>query len=40
MSCHVANQYEEEVYPWAKDPIDADRLWILSEKLVGQEFKY
>jgi len=38
--CHVADQYKEEVWPWGKDPIDADRLWMLAEKLVGQEFKY
>ncbi|KAH8890130.1 short-chain dehydrogenase/ reductase [Thozetella sp. PMI_491] len=37
---NVADQYKDEVYPWATDPIDADRLWDLSEKLVGQEFRY
>ncbi|KAF9877236.1 short-chain dehydrogenase reductase family [Colletotrichum karsti] len=38
--CRLADQYKEEVYPWATDKIDADRLWKLSEKLVGQEFKF
>ncbi|KAI8264687.1 Retinol dehydrogenase 14 [Colletotrichum sp. SAR11_239] len=38
--CRLADQYNEEVHPWATDKIDADRLWKLSEKLVGEEFKY
>ncbi|KAJ0159076.1 Retinol dehydrogenase 14 [Colletotrichum tanaceti] len=38
--CRVADQYKEEVYPWATNKIDADRLWTLSEKLVGEEFSY
>ncbi|KAI5459167.1 short-chain dehydrogenase/ reductase [Mariannaea sp. PMI_226] len=38
--CHLADQYEEEVYPWANNAIDADRLWTLSEKLVGERFAY
>ncbi|KAK2740826.1 short-chain dehydrogenase reductase family [Colletotrichum kahawae] len=38
--CRLADQYNEEVHPWATDKIDADRLWTLSEKLVGEEFKY
>ncbi|KAH7129237.1 short-chain dehydrogenase/ reductase [Dactylonectria macrodidyma] len=38
--CRIADQYKEEVYPWAIDRIEADRLWTLSEKLVGHEFKY
>lgn len=25
--------------PWTKDPVAADKLWKLSEELVGQEFK-
>ncbi|CAM1507601.1 Fc.00g072420.m01.CDS01 [Cosmosporella sp. VM-42] len=28
------------IQSWARDSIDAERLWDLSEKLVGQEFKY
>lgn len=38
--CHVADPYEEEVYPWARGRVEADMLWRLSEKLVGQEFGY
>ncbi|WYZ38118.1 hypothetical protein EsH8_III_000032 [Colletotrichum jinshuiense] len=38
--CRLADQYKEEVYPWATNKIDADRLWKLSEKLVGEEFNY
>lgn len=30
----------EKIFPRAVDPADAERLWTLSEKLVGQEFKY
>ncbi|KAI0157183.1 short-chain dehydrogenase/ reductase [Hypoxylon sp. FL1284] len=39
-NCNIADQYKEEVWPWGKDPIDADRLWTLSETLVGQKFQY
>ncbi|KAE8408608.1 hypothetical protein BDV37DRAFT_278618 [Aspergillus pseudonomiae] len=38
--CHVADPDKEEVYPWATSKVDAERLWKLSEKLVGQEFDY
>lgn len=38
--CHVADQNLEEVYSWATSKVDAERLWKLSEKLVGQEFKF
>lgn len=38
--CHVADQTQEEVYPWAINKVDAERLWELSEKLVGQEFNW
>ncbi|KAI5917919.1 short-chain dehydrogenase/ reductase [Camillea tinctor] len=38
--CHVADEANEEVYSWATSAIYADKLWTLSEKLVGQEFKY
>ncbi|KXH34098.1 short-chain dehydrogenase [Colletotrichum salicis] len=36
--CHVADPWKEEVYPWARSRVDAEMLWVLSEKLVGQEF--
>lgn len=38
--CRLANPDQEEVYSWATSKRDAERLWALSEKLVGQEFKY
>lgn len=38
--CHVADPDQEEVYPWATSKVDAERLWKLSERLVGREFKY
>ncbi|KAF6828529.1 short-chain dehydrogenase reductase family [Colletotrichum musicola] len=38
--CVVADQNNEDVWPWATNKIDAERLWKLSEKLVGQEFKF
>ncbi|KAK1968046.1 short-chain dehydrogenase/ reductase [Colletotrichum sublineola] len=38
--CRVADQSKEEIYPWANNKIDADRLWKLSEELVGEKFSY
>jgi NAD(P)-dependent dehydrogenase (short-subunit alcohol dehydrogenase family) len=38
--CHLADPEQEEVYSWATSKVDAERSWALSEKLVGQEFKY
>ena len=32
--CQVTDQHA----PWARDPEAAERLWALSEKLVGEEF--
>ncbi|KAL7948640.1 hypothetical protein V8C42DRAFT_315059 [Trichoderma barbatum] len=37
---HIADPYVQTVKPWATSKIEADRLWKLSEKLVGQEFSY
>ncbi|KAK3342166.1 hypothetical protein B0T25DRAFT_465405, partial [Lasiosphaeria hispida] len=37
---HVANPWTETVKPWGTSPVEAERLWKLSEKLVGQEFSY
>ncbi|KAM0554923.1 hypothetical protein ACHAPJ_006659 [Fusarium lateritium] len=36
----VADPYQEEVYPWATSEANAEMLWKLSEKLVGQVFDY
>lgn len=30
----------EEVYCWARDSVEADKLWKLSEELVGEKFQY
>ncbi|KAK2049134.1 short chain dehydrogenase [Colletotrichum somersetense] len=38
--CRVADPWNEEVFPWATSKVDAEMLWALSEKLVGQEFRY
>lgn len=38
--CHAADPDMEEVHSWATSKVDAERLWRMSEKLVGQEFKY
>ncbi|KAJ5158292.1 uncharacterized protein N7500_007943 [Penicillium coprophilum] len=37
---HVADPWTETVKPWATDKLEAERLWRLSEKLVGQKFRY
>ncbi|PHH86252.1 hypothetical protein CDD83_10516 [Cordyceps sp. RAO-2017] len=38
--CRVADAWNDRVKPWATDPVEAERLWKLSERLVGQEFSY
>ncbi|KAK6213528.1 short-chain dehydrogenase [Colletotrichum tabaci] len=38
--CHIADPWKEEVFSWARSKVDAEMLWALSEKLVGQEFRY
>ena len=30
----------EEMLPWGRDPIDAERLWKMGEELVSQTFTY
>ncbi|KAK4239372.1 hypothetical protein C8A03DRAFT_42982 [Achaetomium macrosporum] len=40
LDAHVADPYTDTYASWARDPIEADKLWRLSEKLVGQEFAY
>ncbi|KAK0726122.1 WW domain-containing oxidoreductase [Lasiosphaeris hirsuta] len=37
---HVADPWTETVRPWGTSPVEAERLWKLSEKLVGEEFSY
>ncbi|PYH77795.1 putative short-chain dehydrogenase [Aspergillus uvarum CBS 121591] len=40
IDCHVADPLVDTVKPWATSSFEAERLWRLSEKLVGQEFPY
>ncbi|KAI9901701.1 hypothetical protein N3K66_003518 [Trichothecium roseum] len=35
----IADPFTDTVRPWATSSIEAERLWRLTEKLVGQEFK-
>lgn len=35
--CHVVPT--EEIYCWGRDPIDAEKLWKLSERIVGECFE-
>ncbi|KAL7934364.1 hypothetical protein V8C35DRAFT_302373 [Trichoderma chlorosporum] len=37
---HIADPNTQTVKPWGTSKVEADRLWKLSEKLVGQEFSY
>jgi hypothetical protein len=37
---HIADPWVETVKPWATNPVEAERLWKLSEQLVCQEFLY
>ncbi|KAI1495951.1 NAD(P)-binding protein [Biscogniauxia marginata] len=36
----VADPWVHTVKPWATSPVEAERLWKLSEELVGQSFAY
>ncbi|EEQ28765.1 hypothetical protein McanMca71_001163 [Microsporum canis] len=38
--CHVADPMVDTIKPWATNSFEAERLWRLSERLVGQEFPY
>ena len=39
--CRVADPWKGDTWKsWARDSTEAERLWKLSEKLVGQEFIY
>ncbi|KAI9369638.1 putative short-chain dehydrogenase [Aspergillus egyptiacus] len=40
IDCHVADPLADTVKSWAVSSFEAERLWRLSEKLVGQEFSY
>jgi hypothetical protein len=36
----VSDPYVDEVKPWATSSVEARKLWTMSEKMVGQEFRY
>ncbi|RYP51422.1 hypothetical protein DL768_003208 [Monosporascus sp. mg162] len=38
--CRPADPWKDTIKPWATSSVEAERLWKLSEKLVGQEFQY
>ncbi|ORY03482.1 retinol dehydrogenase 13 [Clohesyomyces aquaticus] len=38
--CALADPWSGRIKPWATNPIEAERLWKLSEELVGQTFTY
>lgn len=40
LSCRLADPLSDVLRPWATSSVEAERLWRLSEKLVGQEFPY
>ncbi|KAM0513347.1 hypothetical protein ACHAPE_007999 [Trichoderma viride] len=40
LDCRVADPYVDTVKPWTTSPVEANRLWKLSEKLTKQEFNY
>ncbi|KAF8891617.1 hypothetical protein CPB84DRAFT_1683279 [Gymnopilus junonius] len=37
---HVADPFTDQVRPWATSSVEAEKLWRLSEQLVGQKFSY
>ena len=37
---HVADPLRDTVKPWATSSLEAERLWKLSESLVGEAFPY
>ncbi|KAK0710328.1 retinol dehydrogenase 13 [Lasiosphaeria miniovina] len=37
---HIADPWVDTVKPWGTSLVEAEKLWKLSEKLVGQEFVY
>ena len=40
LDVRLADPWQNETYAWCRDTIDADRLWKLSEEIVGQTFDY
>lgn len=40
LDAHVADPFTDYVYPWATSSIEAEKLWRLSEELVGEKFEF
>ncbi|RGP59464.1 oxidoreductase [Fusarium longipes] len=40
LETRVSDPYTDTIKSWARDPIEAEKLWRLSEELVGQKFGY
>ncbi|KAH6958062.1 hypothetical protein DER45DRAFT_484173 [Fusarium avenaceum] len=40
LECRLADPFTDTVRPWATSSTEAELLWKLSEKLVGQKFSY
>ncbi|KAF4977544.1 hypothetical protein FZEAL_5915 [Fusarium zealandicum] len=40
LESRLADPYVDTYKPWARDTVEADKLWALSEKLLGEKFSY
>ncbi|KAI5460135.1 hypothetical protein BGZ63DRAFT_426080 [Mariannaea sp. PMI_226] len=40
LECRLGDPCVDTILPWATSPVEAERLWHLSEKIVGQKFLY
>jgi hypothetical protein len=40
LEARVSDPFVDTVKAWARDTIEAEKLWRLSEELVGQKFGY
>ncbi|RBR14251.1 uncharacterized protein FIESC28_07811 [Fusarium coffeatum] len=40
LEARVSDPYVDTIKSWARDPVEAEKLWRLSEELVGQKFGY
>lgn len=38
LNCHLADPFTDTVKPWGASEVEAEKLWRLSETLVGQKF--
>ncbi|KAI1763151.1 NAD(P)-binding protein [Hypoxylon sp. FL1150] len=40
VNCRLADPRKDDLRAWATSPVEAETLWKLTEKLIGQEFRY